>query len=260
MAKRIRGSVGRKGRNNEADIFIIQELLNKHASKTGFRRLVADSAIGPKTITAIGMFQKKIVKIKPDGRVDRGGKTVAALNGDKKEDKKESVKAKKDKVEKKGEGGKVTGKRMGVHSKIIGVLEAVADFYGKNIPIFSGKRDASGQANAMWKNWTKNVKRGKMYGHLKRNPKIQKELDGYYNEGKKKKFRSTVIKIAPKLSLHLRGQAVDISPKSALDPKMVKALKMHLHHINEKTCHHFDSKGKTVPSTISEKMKAKWPK
>ncbi len=54
--------------------------------------------------------------------------------------------------------------------------------------------------------------------------------NGYYNEGKKKKFRSTVIKIAPKLSLHLRGQAVDISPKSALDPKMVKALKMHLHH------------------------------
>ena len=259
VAKRISGSVGKSGRNNEADILTIQKLLNKHASKTGFRRLTEDSMIGRKTITAIGMFQKKFVGIRPDGRVDPSGKTMAALNGEKKEDKKGSAKDKKDKVVKKGKGGKVTGKRSGVNSKIIGVLEAVADHYGANIPIFSGKRDASGQANAMWNNWTKNVKRGKMYVHLRKNPKIRKELDDYYNERKKNEFRSVVIKIAPKLSLHLRGQAVDISPKSALSSKMVRAIKMHLHHINEKTCHHFDSRGKSVPKTISEEMKAKWP-
>ena len=80
-AVKIRKSVGKKGKNAVDDVKKIQELLNTHASKAGFKKLTVDMDVGTKTIGAIEAFQKKVVGMsRPDGRVDPGGSTLAALN------------------------------------------------------------------------------------------------------------------------------------------------------------------------------------
>jgi hypothetical protein len=77
----IKGAVGRRCANNKADAKIIQLLINKkmHQLKP-LVKLRVDGIVGSRTIKAIEVFQKKIVNfIKPDGRVDPGGKTFKAL-------------------------------------------------------------------------------------------------------------------------------------------------------------------------------------
>lgn len=77
----ISGSVGRNGDNRPADVRLVQELLNKHPMPP-LTPLVVDGRIGPKTITAIEEFQRRVVKmVKPDGRVDPNGKTLQMLGG-----------------------------------------------------------------------------------------------------------------------------------------------------------------------------------
>ena len=81
MAKSISGSVGFGGMNRNADVRLVQELLNGHASKMpGFMRLKEDGISGNKTVTAIKQFQRTVVGFQmPDGRVDPVGKTFTAL-------------------------------------------------------------------------------------------------------------------------------------------------------------------------------------
>ena len=76
----ITNSVGRKGKNITADVRTIQQLLNRHRIPGHVLPLKEDGIAGPKTLTRIEDFQKFHVKIKPDGRVDPDGKTIAALN------------------------------------------------------------------------------------------------------------------------------------------------------------------------------------
>ena len=78
--QRITSSVGRGGVNSRSDTKIVQQLLNDALKSTpGFRPLAVDGIAGPKTNAAIEMFQRKNLGW-ADGRVDPGGKTLAALN------------------------------------------------------------------------------------------------------------------------------------------------------------------------------------
>jgi hypothetical protein len=78
----INSSVGRGGINRPEDVRVVQDLLNK-SSCAPTPALGVDGKIGPKTIAAIEAFQKKVLLMsRPDGRVDPGGKTLAALSED----------------------------------------------------------------------------------------------------------------------------------------------------------------------------------
>ena len=76
-ATNIKGSVGEGGKNDKADVLVVQGLLkNSHGYS-----IVVDGDCGPKTIAAIKDFQSKKMGTKnPDGRVDVGGATWTALN------------------------------------------------------------------------------------------------------------------------------------------------------------------------------------
>ncbi|MDD5034978.1 MAG: hypothetical protein PHE55_09490 [Methylococcaceae bacterium] len=71
-------SVGRGGRNDPADVKLIQELLNRHEPKP-VPDLDEDGLIGPRTIAAIEAVQRILGMSKPDGRIDPGGKTFRAI-------------------------------------------------------------------------------------------------------------------------------------------------------------------------------------
>jgi hypothetical protein len=76
----IHASVGRDGVNQPDDVRIVQEFLNKHLQPS-MQALDVDGIAGPKTIAAIEEFQQRVVQmIRPDGRVDPGGRTITALS------------------------------------------------------------------------------------------------------------------------------------------------------------------------------------
>lgn len=78
----INRSVGSKGVNARADVRTVQQLLNKHAGKLGFRPLSVDGLIGPKTIGAIREFQTKVTGLaRPDGLIEVGKTTWRSLAG-----------------------------------------------------------------------------------------------------------------------------------------------------------------------------------
>jgi hypothetical protein len=83
-AETIQSSVGRMGVNRRDDVRVIQELLNRNLSHLiGFRPTVVSGNCDPQTIALIEQFQQRVVGLaRPDGRVDPGGRTLAALNGD----------------------------------------------------------------------------------------------------------------------------------------------------------------------------------
>jgi len=77
--KTIVASVGRGGLNRTEDVLLVQELLNRH-SQAPQRPLVVDGVMSSRTIAAIEAFQRRVVNIhRPDGRVDPGDRTMAAL-------------------------------------------------------------------------------------------------------------------------------------------------------------------------------------
>jgi len=77
----ISGSVGKGGINKPQDVVTVQELINKNIKSIApISPLKVDGKVGPKTISAIEAFQRKVVGIKmPDGRVDPGGITIMKL-------------------------------------------------------------------------------------------------------------------------------------------------------------------------------------
>jgi hypothetical protein len=70
-------SVGRGGENRPEDVRVVQDLLNKCGNPPS-PPLAVSGAIDPRTVAAIAAFQKTVMHT-PDGRVDPGGKTFAAL-------------------------------------------------------------------------------------------------------------------------------------------------------------------------------------
>jgi hypothetical protein len=79
----ITASVGRRGVNREPDVRVVQELLNRHVATLGLQPLSVDGRVGTNTIAALETFQRRTVGMaNPDARVDPGGRTLAALNGE----------------------------------------------------------------------------------------------------------------------------------------------------------------------------------
>lgn len=78
----IYGTVGENGTNARADVIVVQTLLNTHiAQLSPLAALETDGQCRPATINAIRAFQNTVVHMRtPDGRVDPGGRTLAALN------------------------------------------------------------------------------------------------------------------------------------------------------------------------------------
>lgn len=76
------GSVGQNGTNARADVVVVQTLLNTHiAALRPIPPLATDGQFGPALFNAINAFQRIVLRMRaPDGRVDPGGRTLAALN------------------------------------------------------------------------------------------------------------------------------------------------------------------------------------
>ena len=72
-------SVGENGVNSRDDVVIVQVLLNFNRP-VPLRAVEVDGSIGQETKDAIREFQSRVLKLpNPDGRVDVGGHTLAAL-------------------------------------------------------------------------------------------------------------------------------------------------------------------------------------
>ena len=74
-------SVGRDARNQQQDVATVQMLINDNLSQLGnVKPLKVDGIVGPKTLAAIEMFQKQVVKLpKPDVIINPQGPTWKAL-------------------------------------------------------------------------------------------------------------------------------------------------------------------------------------
>jgi hypothetical protein len=78
MVFEIHDSVGTGGKNHTGDVIVVQELLNHQVA---FGMLADGTSLeltgkaDTRTINAIRLFQERVVIQKPDGRVDRNGKT-----------------------------------------------------------------------------------------------------------------------------------------------------------------------------------------
>jgi hypothetical protein len=72
----------------------------------------------------------------------------------------------------------------------------------------------------------------------------------------KAKFINLCAEAAPKLSLHVAGKAIDVSPKSCMTAAIREAMKSGMRELVEKSCYHYDTKG-SVPA-VTESLKAKW--
>lgn len=77
------GSVGKGGDNASDDVKQVQQLLRKFVSTPGCEDLdiKVDGKVGKATEKAIEVFQKRVAGIRPDGLVERGGKSWKALSG-----------------------------------------------------------------------------------------------------------------------------------------------------------------------------------
>lgn len=75
----IDGSVGENAVNSGTEAVVVQVLLNFNRP-VPLRPIETDGVVGPATKEAIREFQSRILKSpKPDGRVDPGGRTLAAM-------------------------------------------------------------------------------------------------------------------------------------------------------------------------------------
>jgi len=78
---RLTGSVGRGGVNRREDVITLQRLINAKLP-IPLAPLVVDGNCGPKTIFAIGEYQRRNLNMNPpDNRVDPGGQTFRSLTG-----------------------------------------------------------------------------------------------------------------------------------------------------------------------------------
>lgn len=272
MAKKISASVGKGGKNKPEDTQLVQELLNGFASKCGFKKLDVDGLIGPKTIGAIGKFQKTVLQVgKPDSRVDPNGESIKALVGGPKKAEAEAKKAEKEEKKKQAEenGAQPKGKPQikgdtgGLNKRLLKVLEEVSAHYGKPIVVESGRQArSSSDGNQLWMDWASKLKRGKRDAKLKNDERLRRQLDDLYNDLKKDDFLKLVNQSSgggakgKGEDAHVAGRAIDI--KKNTDSKVVAALSSLLRREDEGGVIHFDDTGKSLPTTITEEMKKKW--
>lgn len=76
---KITASVGRKGKNLDADVRLVQELLNKRLP-VPMAPVTVSGKVDDQTIAVIEEIQRRILNaITPDGRIDPGGNTFIAV-------------------------------------------------------------------------------------------------------------------------------------------------------------------------------------
>ncbi len=148
---------------------------------------------------------------------------------------------------------KVTGKTTGVITEIIDFLDLVAKYSKKDIKVLDGKRDASTQAQRMYKYWATTVDRGKVYvagSSLTEANRVL--LDNNWNtahntaakDADKKKAQADFMALAAKTpSLHVAGKAVDLDEASLSAPAKAVIVK-YMKQVKEKGCFHVQYKGK----------------
>ena len=263
---KIKKSVGKSGKNVPEDTKKIQIALNIFAAQAKFSKLATDSDCGPKTIAAITAFQKNVMAVKADGRVDPGRATIEALN------QKPGAKPKEDTGGGGGGGGgqkkprKLTKKSgvvtSGVNKRLLYLVQEVSTHFEKDVLLTDGFRTPERMATTLWNNWV-SLDRGKIYGVFKRDETLRKKFDGYFNN----KDRATFIKEATTLaknnkgmSWHMKGEAVDVR-RSTLTSAMIKTLLLYLKSYNAGKSNsfvHFDTGGKSLKSAYSEVERAKW--
>jgi hypothetical protein len=268
--QRISKSVGKGGKNEQADVKIVQELLNKFTKIGGYSKLSEDGKVGKDTLGAIKAFQGKVVGMaRPDSLVEPGKNTIKKLNENPSAVEKEAKE--KSAAEGAGKGG-VSGKTNGVGKDILDYLEAVAKHYGITIRVTSGKRSPDEQAEAMFDNWIK-LKRGDVYKSSTLSANDKKTLDGYYKTAAEeknassadvKKAKDEFLKLAAQKvgtkSKHATGRAVDVDTGS-VSKSAYKAILLGMEEVPEggrTDIYHFEKESK-VPAVTAD-MKAKWPK
>jgi hypothetical protein len=160
----------------------------------------------------------------------------------------------------------VTGKIDGVGLDIVAYLKAVGEFFGVNILVTSGKRDADTQAQAMFDNWIK-LKRGAVYSTLALSLKNRQSMDAYYkiavesdkSEADKDIAKRKFMEIGRTVrSRHMGGRAVDIL-LSSITKEVQRALLMRLKEVkegNRTDIIHVESTS-PVPA-VDAKMEARW--
>ena len=75
----ILASVGRGGLNRSEDVRLVQELLNRHLHPPQ-PPLVVNGVVDSRLLAVLEAFQRRVVQMhRPDGRVDPGSPTFAAL-------------------------------------------------------------------------------------------------------------------------------------------------------------------------------------
>lgn len=264
MVEKISASVGKGGKNIRQDVLVVQMMLNRHAATAGYRKLKESGEFDKDTLNAIIEVQSAIGINAPDGRIEPGKRTFVAL---------QARTLPSDSAKAAPKPGKLIGKTTGVQQDVLDFAGAVAAFYGRDIKVVSGKRDADEQAIAMFRNWTKTLKRGKIYKHLAANPKLLAELDQNYKdavedktktakeaEEAKSSFLKTIVGIGNKISLHLVGKAIDVDP-SCMTSAMREAMRSGLRELPEgkdgKSVYHYDTSEGSVP-VVNDVLKRKW--
>ena len=77
--KTILASVGRGALNRSEDVRLVQELLNRHI-RPPQPALVVNGVVDSRLLAALEAFQRHVLQMhRPDGRVDPGSQTFAAL-------------------------------------------------------------------------------------------------------------------------------------------------------------------------------------
>src|SRR5215470_10753239 len=75
----ILASVGRGGLNRSEDVRLVQELLNQHLPPPQ-PPLVVNGVVDSRMLAVLEAFQRRVVQMsRPDGRVEPGSPTLAAL-------------------------------------------------------------------------------------------------------------------------------------------------------------------------------------
>lgn len=80
---KIKKTVGGKvGNGRRDDVKVVQDLLNRHASAVGYKKLEVDGLVGKRTLKTIARFQDAAVPEirRADAKVDPGNLTIRALN------------------------------------------------------------------------------------------------------------------------------------------------------------------------------------
>lgn len=158
---------------------------------------------------------------------------------------------------------------QGVGRDIVDYLRAAAEFFGVDVRVTSGYRDADAQAQAMFDNWDK-MKHGRVYKTSILSETDRARLDEFWAAARNSKSTAQAqteaetefLKLARAKvgmrSMHSRGRAVDVS-RAHIDQRVYRAVTMHLHEVQEgdrTDIYHFESA--VVVPTVDEALRSAW--